>query len=202
MTRPEVPHVAGVAWAVWTSALHPTVPTGETEAAVIAIQERVCGQRLSEPVSQRRDLLPVLRVSPLSYFPRILASEPQGVFSHMSIPFSPGKLQGEERKKVLQAVQKQAKVAACAAVKLVLEAEVSIKLGREKGEARRISGQERPHGTHHGCSSRHPIGWHLGDDHEPTGEDQARQTQTAAQTAYRSKDGDPGGPRLLAIWQA
>ncbi len=66
----------------------------------------------------------------------------------MSRPFSPGKLQGEERKKVLQAVQKQAKVAACAAVKLVLEAfleaEVSVKLGREKGEARRISSQERP----------------------------------------------------------
>ncbi|HJT57604.1 MAG TPA: hypothetical protein VJ761_13970 [Ktedonobacteraceae bacterium] len=65
----------------------------------------------------------------------------------MSLPFSPGKLQGEERKKVLQAVQEQAKVAACAAVKLALEAfleaEVSVKLGREKGEGRRISGQER-----------------------------------------------------------
>jgi putative transposase len=65
----------------------------------------------------------------------------------MSIPFSPGKLQGEERKNVLQVVQEQAKVAACAAIKLVLEAfleaEVSAKLGREKGESRRISSQER-----------------------------------------------------------
>jgi hypothetical protein len=126
---------------------------------VIAVQESMCGQRLSEPVSKRRDLSPVLRVSPLSYFPRILASGPQGVFSHMSIPFLQGKLQGEERKKVLQAVQEQAKVAACAAVKLALEAfleaEVSVKLGREKGEARRMNGQERPidwQCGHCGCS--------------------------------------------------
>lgn len=66
----------------------------------------------------------------------------------MSIAFSSGKLQGEERKKVLQAVQKQAKEAACTAIKLVLEAlleaEVRAKLGREKGESRRISPQERP----------------------------------------------------------
>lgn len=65
----------------------------------------------------------------------------------MSISFSPGKLQGEERKNVLQVAQKQAKNAACAAIKLVLEAfleaEVSAKLGREKGESRRISSQER-----------------------------------------------------------
>ncbi len=58
----------------------------------------------------------------------------------MSIAFSQGKLQGQERKKVLQAVQEQAKIAASAAVKLILEAfleaEVSVKLGREKGEAR------------------------------------------------------------------
>ncbi|MBA2682579.1 MAG: hypothetical protein H0U76_29815 [Ktedonobacteraceae bacterium] len=66
----------------------------------------------------------------------------------MSIPFSSGKLQGKERKTILQAVQEQAKVAACAALKSILEAfleaEVSAKLGREKGESRRISGQERP----------------------------------------------------------
>ncbi len=65
----------------------------------------------------------------------------------MSIAFSSGKLQGQKRKEILQAVQEQAKVAACAAIKPILEAfleaEVSAKLGREKGESRRISGQER-----------------------------------------------------------
>jgi putative transposase len=65
----------------------------------------------------------------------------------MSIPFSPGKLQGEERKKIWQAVQEQAKEAARAAIKPVLEAfleaEVTSKLGRECGESRRISGQPR-----------------------------------------------------------
>jgi putative transposase len=63
----------------------------------------------------------------------------------MSIPFSQGKLQGEERKNVWQAVQAQAKAAARAAVQPVLEefleAEVTAKLGREKGEMRRISSQ-------------------------------------------------------------
>lgn len=65
----------------------------------------------------------------------------------MSIPFSPGKIQGKERKDVLQAVQKQAKAAACAAIKPVLqeflEAEVCAKLGREKGAPRQVSGQPR-----------------------------------------------------------
>lgn len=65
----------------------------------------------------------------------------------MSIPFSPGKIQGKERKDVLQAVQKQAKAAACAAIKIVLqeflEAEVCAKLGREKGVPRQVSGQPR-----------------------------------------------------------
>src|SRR5260370_26307180 len=65
----------------------------------------------------------------------------------MSIRFSQGKVQGEERKEILQAVQKQAKVAACAAIKPILEAfleaEVSAKLGREKGASRRISGEPR-----------------------------------------------------------
>src|SRR5258708_30981323 len=69
-------------------------------------------------------------------------------FRPMSIAFSQGKIQGKERKNVLQAVQEQAKVAACEAIKpileAVLEAEVSAKLGREKGESRRISSQERP----------------------------------------------------------
>lgn len=76
------------------------------------------------------------------------STEPQGVFSSLSRPFSQGKLQGEERKNILQAVQEQAKVAACAAIKPVLEAmleaEVSAKQGREKGERRRISSHERP----------------------------------------------------------
>ncbi len=54
----------------------------------------------------------------------------------MSIPFSQGKLQGKERKHVLQAVQEQAKAAARAAIRPVLqeflETEVCAKLGREK----------------------------------------------------------------------
>jgi putative transposase len=65
----------------------------------------------------------------------------------MSIAFSQGKLQSEERQNVLQAVQEQAKAAACAAIKLILEAfleaEVSAKLGRETGESRRISREPR-----------------------------------------------------------
>jgi hypothetical protein len=68
-------------------------------------------------------------------------------FSDMSIPFSQGKLQGKERKNVLQAVQKQAEAAARAAIRPVvqefLESEVSAKLGREKGEPRHSSGQPR-----------------------------------------------------------
>jgi putative transposase len=65
----------------------------------------------------------------------------------MSIRFSQGKLQGKERKTILQTVQEQAKEAARAAVKPVLEefleVEVSAKLGREKGEARQVQSQER-----------------------------------------------------------
>ena len=65
----------------------------------------------------------------------------------MSIPFSQGKLQGEERKNVLQTVQEQAKAAARAAIRPVLqeflETEVCAKLGREKGESRHIGGQLR-----------------------------------------------------------
>lgn len=65
----------------------------------------------------------------------------------MSISFSSGKLQGQERKEILQAVQQQAKTAACVAIKAILEAlleaEVSAKLGREKGEVRRISSEPR-----------------------------------------------------------
>ena len=72
----------------------------------------------------------------------------------MSIAFSLGKLQGQERKEILQTVQAQAKIAACAAIKEVLEAcleaEVSAKLGREKRESRRMSGEART------------IDWHCG----------------------------------------
>ena len=55
----------------------------------------------------------------------------------MSIPFSQGKLQAEERQTILQTVQKQAKAAALEAIRPVLgeflEAEVTAKLGRMKG---------------------------------------------------------------------
>jgi hypothetical protein len=65
----------------------------------------------------------------------------------MSIRFSPGKLQGEERRVIVQEVQRQAKTAVLQALQPVLkgflEEEVTAKLGREKGEARRVSGQTR-----------------------------------------------------------
>jgi hypothetical protein len=65
----------------------------------------------------------------------------------MSIPFSQGKLQGEERKNVLQTVQEQVKAAAREAIRPVLqeflETKVCAKLGREKGESRHIGGQLR-----------------------------------------------------------
>ena len=65
----------------------------------------------------------------------------------MSFSFSQGKLQGEERKKVLQSVQEQAKAAALAAIQLILqeflEAEVNAKLGGEKGDPRHIRGKAR-----------------------------------------------------------
>ena len=65
----------------------------------------------------------------------------------MSIHFSQGKLQGEERKSILQEVQTQAKAAALRAIKPVLSAfleeELTAKLGRGKREPRRMSGQPR-----------------------------------------------------------
>jgi hypothetical protein len=65
----------------------------------------------------------------------------------MSIQFSQGKLQGQERTSIIQEVQKQAKVAALTAIKPLitafLEAEQQAKLGREKGEPRRVSSQPR-----------------------------------------------------------
>jgi len=66
----------------------------------------------------------------------------------MSITFSQGKLQADERKTILQIVQKQAKAAALEAIRPVLreflEAEVTGKLGRVKGVPRQVSSTERP----------------------------------------------------------
>ena len=54
----------------------------------------------------------------------------------MSISVSIKHLQGKERKEIIEAVQQQAKAAALQAIKPVLtgflEAEVALKLGREK----------------------------------------------------------------------
>jgi hypothetical protein len=65
----------------------------------------------------------------------------------MSRHFSQGKLQGQERTQVLHEVQQQVKLSAIAAIKPVitafLEAEQRVKLGREKGEPRRVSSQPR-----------------------------------------------------------
>ena len=66
----------------------------------------------------------------------------------MSITFSQGKLQADERQTILQTVQKQAKAAALQAIRPVLkgflEAEVTAKLGRAKGVPRQISSTARP----------------------------------------------------------
>jgi putative transposase len=63
----------------------------------------------------------------------------------MSIQFAQGKLKGEERKSIIQEIQRQAKAAAVTAVKPVftayLEAEVTAKLGRGKREPQRVSEQ-------------------------------------------------------------
>ena len=65
----------------------------------------------------------------------------------MSRTFSQGKLQAAERKTLLQTVQQQAKAAALNAIRPVLkgflEAEVTAKLGRAKGESRQISSTAR-----------------------------------------------------------
>ncbi len=65
----------------------------------------------------------------------------------MSRQFTQGKLQGQERSSVIQQVQKQAKAAAIAAIKPLitafLEAEQTAKLGREKGQSRRVSAEPR-----------------------------------------------------------
>jgi putative transposase len=82
----------------------------------------------------------------------------------MSIHFTQGKLQGQERREVLQEVQQQVKMAALAAIKPVLtaflQAEQQAKLGREKGEARRVSSQPREIDWacgHCGCRDAHQF---------------------------------------------
>jgi hypothetical protein len=65
----------------------------------------------------------------------------------MSIQFLSGKLQGEERKEIIQEVQKQLQEAAIGAIRPLLtefcEQEVTAKLGREPRNPRRMSGQGR-----------------------------------------------------------
>jgi putative transposase len=77
----------------------------------------------------------------------------QGGFSPMSIQFSQGKLQDEERKTILQQVQshmqKVAQEAVRGVVTEVMEKEVTVKLGREKGQPRVANGQAR--GIDWGC---------------------------------------------------
>src|SRR5712691_96705 len=65
----------------------------------------------------------------------------------MSVQFMAGKLKGEERKAIIQGVQKQMQEAALGAIKPLLtefcEEELTVKLGRGKREPRRVSGQAR-----------------------------------------------------------
>jgi putative transposase len=65
----------------------------------------------------------------------------------MSIPFVAGKLKGEERKAIIQGVQRQLQEAALGAIRPLLtefcEEELTVKLGRGKREPRRVGGQAR-----------------------------------------------------------
>jgi hypothetical protein len=65
----------------------------------------------------------------------------------MSIQFLSGKLQGEERKTIVQRVQKELKEAAMGAIKPLLtafcEEEVTAQLGRGPRRCRQVSGQVR-----------------------------------------------------------
>jgi hypothetical protein len=77
----------------------------------------------------------------------------------MRIQFSQGKLQDQERKTILQAVQSHMQIAAQEAVRgvvtEVVEAEVTAKLGREKGQPREAKSQVRESDWkcgHCGCS--------------------------------------------------
>src|SRR5436305_14256962 len=65
----------------------------------------------------------------------------------MSITVTVARFQGKQRQEIIQAVQKQMQEGALQAIKQVLsaclEAEVTAKLGRDKGEPRRVRSQER-----------------------------------------------------------
>jgi putative transposase len=65
----------------------------------------------------------------------------------MSIHISAERIQGKQRKEIIEEIQRQTKKAALSAIKHVLEAgleaEVESQLGRKKGETRRISSQPR-----------------------------------------------------------
>jgi hypothetical protein len=65
----------------------------------------------------------------------------------MSRQFLAGKLQGEERKAIIQEVQQQMQEAALGAIRALLtefcEEELTVKLGRGKREPRRVGGQAR-----------------------------------------------------------
>lgn len=65
----------------------------------------------------------------------------------MSIPVSVARFHGKQRQEIMQEVQKQMQEGALQAIKQVmtacLEAEVTAKLGREKGEPRLVSSQQR-----------------------------------------------------------
>ena len=82
----------------------------------------------------------------------------------MSRHVTQGKRQGQERREVLQEVQQQVKLAALTAIKPIvtafLQAEQQAKLGREKGEARRVSSQPREIDWacgHGGCRDAHQL---------------------------------------------
>ena len=82
----------------------------------------------------------------------------------MSIHFSQEKLNGQDRREVIEEVQKRMREAALAAIRFVLEsfleAEVTAKLGREKGEPRRVSRQARQIDwacRHCGCRDAHQF---------------------------------------------
>jgi len=73
----------------------------------------------------------------------------------MSIAFSQAKLRGEQRRNMVEAIQKQMQAAAILAVGEVLMAcldtEVTVKLGREKGIPRQIN--EQPRKIHWQCTN-------------------------------------------------
>ena len=65
----------------------------------------------------------------------------------MSIQFTQGKLKGQERKAVIEEIQQQLQEAALAVISSLLtwflEEELTAKLGRQKGEPRRVSSHAR-----------------------------------------------------------